>query len=189
MINSVTFYEKLLGLKSSLGSILVLLALYFAAYFNNIRLDGVLNLHFTSNVSHQTLATDLSVNLLSLALIFSIALFLINNRFPRLADLVPQLLWAQWPLIPLCFLSFLFDYHTVGSLARETLSEELINMTSSPSFWLATLILIGGIILNIHFYYGLFKVDSGLKGNKLGWAFAVTLFLSFCLSTFTLKIL
>lgn len=185
MINSVSFYEKLIGIRSSLGAIAVLLALYFAAYFGGVRLDGVLNLHFTKEISHQVIMTDLLVNIVSLVLVFGLSLFLINRRLPRLADLLPQLLWAQWPLIPLCLLSFIFDFHAMGDMAKDSSNMAgLINMTSSPAFWLATLILIGGIIIHVHFYYGLFKVDSGLKGSKLGWTFTVTLLVSSFLSMF-----
>lgn len=185
MINSVSFYEKLVGLKSSLGSFVVLIALYLAAYYGDARLDGVLNLHFTRDVLHLTVLTDLLVNIVSLVLVFGISLFLISKRLPRLADLLPQLLWAQWPLIPLCLLSFMFDFHSMGEMAKDTInSEKLANMTSMPTFWLATLFLIAGIILHIHFYYGLYKVDSGLKGSKLGWTFTVTLLLSSFLSMF-----
>ncbi len=190
MINAVSFYERLVGLKSSLGSIIVLVAFYFSAFYNNIRLDGVLNLHFTQNLKHQTLITDLLVNFLCLIVVFGLALYLINHRLPRLVDLIPQLIWAQLPLIPLCFLTYLFNYHSMGALAQQSAyNQELIEMTKSPTFWLATLILIGGIILHIHFYYGLFKVDSGLKGHKLGWTFTATLLISSFLSMFILRIL
>jgi len=185
MINSVSFYEKLVGIKSSLGSIAILIASYFAAYYGGVRLDGVLNLHFTRDISHQVVITDLLVNIISLVLVFGISLFLINKRLPRLADLLPQLLWAQWPLIPLCLLSLIFDFHAMGDMAKESVNkEELMDMISSAPFWLAFFILLQGIIIHIYFYYGLFKVDSGLKGSKLGWTFTATLLLSSFLSMF-----
>jgi hypothetical protein len=190
MINSVSFYEKLVGIRSSLGSTAILVALYFAAYYGDIRLDGVLNLHFTRDISHQVLVTDLLINIVSLSLVFGVSLFFINKRLPRLVDLLPQLLWAQWPIIPLCLLRFIFDFNAMEDLALETLqTPELIKMTSSPSFWLATLIYIGGIIIHIYFYYGLSKVDSGLKGSRLGWAFTATLLISSFLSMFILQLL
>ncbi|GEM_PF-3611370 len=189
-MNSVRFFERLYGKKLIWGALAIGIGIYVSALIGNARLDGVLSLHFVSKVSPATLLGDMLINLLSLFLFFGAALYSITRRIPRLVDLIPQLIWAQWPLIPLSLLSFLFDFQQLQSLSQDQpLGTESLDMLSSGSFWFSTLALIAGIIFEVHFLFGLFKVDSGLKGAKLNWYFALSLILSMTLSIYLVTIL
>ncbi len=183
MKTSVYFYERLFGTKLIAGAALILLALIASAFWGEARLDGVLSLHFVNHPNIWLIISDLAINLVSLGLTFGIGQYLSTQRFPRLMDLIPQLIWAQWPLIPLCLLSFLFNFQQLNELAQQGVnSEELAIMLSSGPFWLSLVFLLSGIVLHIHFLYGLFKVDSGLKGPKLTWTFTLSLIAAMILS-------
>lgn len=189
-MNSIKLFEKLYGTKLILGAIIIASALFTAAYLGEARLDGVLSLHFGKEVSASAILKDILINLICLLVAFGTAIYLSTKRFPRIIDLLPQLIWAQWPLIPLALLSFVFDFKRLGQAAlNQPMSSEVLDLISSGPFLLATFLLISGMIVQVHFFYGLFKVDSGLKGTKLGWTFTAALLTSMISSIYLISVL
>ncbi len=189
-MNSIKLFEKLYGTKLILGAIIIASALFTAAYLGEARLDGVLSLHFGKEVSASAILKDILINLICLLVAFGTAIYLSTKRFPRIIDLLPQLIWAQCPLIPLALLNFIFDFKQLAKTASQNpMGSEMLNQLSSGPFWLTTILLISGMIVQVHFFYGLFKVDSGLKGTKLGWTFTAALLTSMISSIYLISVL
>ncbi|HLP56399.1 MAG TPA: hypothetical protein VK151_15285 [Fluviicola sp.] len=144
----------------------------------NTHFDGVLDTHFSDNVSWAQSAFNNSVNVIVLTLMLFLAGKIINRK-TRLVDLLAAVLIARIPFYPLVFCN-------IGNKAFSSGDQILKSMqyqTSIPASTIVLLVVIVVITLallvwSISLLYNGYKVAVNGKGAKAVVLFIVAVFIA-----------
>jgi hypothetical protein len=179
--NSVNMYlfrpfVKIAGWKAfGLGLILVLLTAVVGKYAN-VMFDGVIDIHFTDNVSFAHSFLFLGIDVVSVVICMYVAGLLVSRNF-RFIDILGTMTLARTPLTILA----VFALFVQSPDMEEILHNPMIIM-SYTSFIILIIITIPIVIWFIALMYNAFVISVGAKGIKMTTLFIVALIAAVILS-------
>jgi len=140
--------------------------------FGHVAFDGVIDMHFTRELTLLNSFAYLAIDLLSVSFIMIITGFIISKSF-RIIDILGTMTLSRAPLIILAFAGCF----TVSPDINEIMKDPYV-VFQSVSFIIFSILSFPVIIWSIILMFNALKISCGVKGSKLGGAFIVAILVS-----------
>lgn len=179
-------FERFAGATSVVIGILILAATAVIAFFGQIRLDGVLDLHVGQELSLLTAFLEALINWLSMTLLIYLAGLVLSRSSIRFVDVLGTQAMARFPYFIACiFTIMLFNGELLRRLEYAALNKgepAAIGGWDMTSLILMGLVMIATLIWMVLLMYRAYSVSCNLKGNKAIISFIVCVLLAEALS-------
>jgi len=182
-------FERVAGLPALLMGLAVIVVTASIASFENIRLDGVLDLHIQSSLnSSSNSSTFLNcfgegiINWLSLAVFLYLAGLIFSKSKIRIVDVFGTQALARFPYVfAVLVTGFLFSDKMILYIEHTLLKKGepvVIDALGIAQFIVTNIIMIATLIWMILLMYKAYSVSCNLKGTKSVVSFIVALLLA-----------
>jgi hypothetical protein len=175
-------FEKIAGYKAFALGLFIAFISTFLAYLFNTRFDGVLDIHFVSDVTFFQSLKEQIINIASLIIVFYLAGLIIKGNKFRFADISGTLTFARFPLLFAPFLNMSDYFFKIGQLLTSNNWQTSIDTTNLIFLIAAIVVLLVIIIWYISLLYKAYKISTNIKGGKLIASFIIGLLASEVLS-------
>ncbi|GGB72398.1 hypothetical protein GCM10007424_10440 [Flavobacterium suaedae] len=149
-----------------------------SAYWFNARYDGVLDLHFATNVAIETPFIENAVNIVLLSFtLYMLGIYI--NKKTRIADVLSTVLLAR---LPFYLLTLINISSKISNIERKVITSNPYDIRFAPSeivyLLVLSILILVFIVWHIALLYNGFKVAANLKTTNQKILFAVTILIT-----------
>ena len=149
-----------------------------SAYWFNVRYDGVLDLHFATNVAIETPFIENAVNIVLLSFtLYMLGIYI--NKKTRIADVLSTVLLAR---LPFYLLTLINISSKISNIERKVITSNPYDIRFAPSeivyLLVLSILILVFIVWHIALLYNGFKVAANLKTTNQKILFAVTILIT-----------
>lgn len=169
-------FEKIAGWQAFFTGLIIVAVTGFTSKYAGVFFDGVIDTHFTNDVTFTKSFTVLSIDIVSISVVMWLAGFFLSKNF-RFIDILGTMTLARAPLLIIAIASLFVNFPA----AEEVLKSPGIIITNIQ-FLILMILSLPVIIWVIALTYNAFIISTNGKGTKATFIFITAIIISEILS-------